>query len=169
MNEEVVSAGLFRSGVADPEIEVLSWQSVDGKGYFAADIKLRLPDDRRAEPDLILLLDGQVWLIEVKGRHSEALSDEAKLADLLSALGDAEIARQVGLRSGTDVSGSEVVLAVAFAGDDLDESPVGEAQSEVLCGDAVLHVDWEQLELAVLQAGLSSVLRELYSAQQSRT
>src|SRR4051812_1543942 len=118
MNEEYVSTGLYRAAAADPAIDVLSWQSVDGKGYFAADVKLRLPDQRRFEPDLVLRVAGCLWLVEAKGSHSEALSDEAKLAELVGVLGDREVLRQVEVRSGYPVRGSELALAVAFYGDD---------------------------------------------------
>src|SRR3954469_9260746 len=111
MHEEYVSSGLYRAAAADPAIDVLSWQSVDGKGYFAADVKLRLPDKRRFEPDLVLLVHGEVlWLIEIKGRRSEAVADEAKLTELRAALGDRELLRQVSRRSGVQVGEREIVL-----------------------------------------------------------
>jgi hypothetical protein len=174
MTEEYVSGSLYRQATADPAIQVLSWQSVDGKGYFAADIKLRLLDQRRFEPDLIIHLDQRLWLIEVKGKHSEAVSDEIKLAELLGTLGEQEVLRQVRVRAGTDVSNSELVLAVAYYGDDLneasqDESPIEEPGPFPRCVDGVLHIDWETIETEVADGSLSTTLRVLYAVQQSST
>lgn len=163
MTEEYVSSGFYAAAVADPKVEVLSWQAVDGKGYFAADVKLRMPDGRRFEPDLILQIGDVVWLIEIKGRHSEALTDEAKLAELCGILGDAEVLRQVTVRSGYDVAGCSIATAVSYFNDDLavdlaepyDTATVGAPSG---CYPGMKHVEWSAAEVELIDVPLSEVL-----------
>ena len=154
MTEEEVSVALFIAAGEDDAVELLSWQSIDGKNYFAFDIKLRLPNNERMEPDLIVRSSG-LWLIEVKGLHSEALEDERKLVRLLEMLGTTEVREQVYRRAGTMATdSSQVELAVAFGDDDL-----GEARDR--CEGSVRHIDWSQARPAVARAGLSAYLRDL--------
>lgn len=154
MTEEEVSVGLFAAATADEEIEVLSWQSIDGKNYFAFDIKLRLPTNERVEPDLILRTD-LLWLIEVKGLHSEALADETKLVRLLDSLGAEELLTQVYRRAGIlDGASIPVELSVAYGEDDL-----GGARHQ--CEPRVRHIDWALAETPVRRDGLAAYLRGL--------
>lgn len=171
MNEEYVSGALYRAAVDDPEVSVISWQSIDGKGYFAADVKLRLPDQRRFEPDLVLDVAGHLWLIEVKATHMAALADEVKLTELLGLLGESEIIRQVSVRSGRNLSGRELVLAVAFQDNDLPGLTEGPKENapETTCIGGIVHVDWGTLEPAVAAGSLAVTLSQLQSARQSST
>lgn len=158
-----MSVAMYLAATDDATVDVLSWQSVNGKGYFAADVKLRLPDQRRFEPDLILRHAGVLWLIEVKGRHSEAIEDERKLAELLSALGTRAILRQVGARAGHDVSECALTLAVAYYGDDVvaiaDE---GTVEAELgPCVPGIVHMDWDVLEPQVAEEGLGRTIESL--------
>jgi len=152
--EEKVSYGLFLAAEADESVTCLSWQSVDGKGYFTADIKLRLSTGQRMEPDLILLATGVLWLIEVKGRHFEALDDEAKLVRLVEDLGPQRIRDTVKLRTGTDLDSVVVRVAVAFDVDDL-------ATPDGRCLDSVAHLEWPRIEQALLEQSLSWILAAL--------
>jgi hypothetical protein len=152
MSEEYVSSGLYKLALRDPDIDVLSWQSVDGKGYFAADVKIRLPDERRMEPDLILALAAELWVIEVKDLHSQARDDEAKLRAMVELLGSQGVLDQVSLRSGAPVTGKELVLAVAFAADDLAEG---------LCPGDIVHIDWARDEALATADTLSRLLGAL--------
>src|SRR5688500_18757380 len=95
MNEEQVSVGLFLAASEDPGITGLSWQSVDGKGYVAADVKFRLPDGQRVVPDLVVCDEAFVWLIEIKATHLAAISDEQKLVKLVTELGEAQVLSQL--------------------------------------------------------------------------
>ena len=155
MNEEQVSAALFLAAGADTRLSVLSWQSVDGKGYFAADVKLRLGDGRRVEPDLIVCDETYLWLIEVKATHFEALADEQKLGRVVAELGEDEIVAQVRRRARRATIPSLVVPVVAYALDNV--------LGEVGCHSSVRHLDWGAVELATASSGLRSVLRSLLS------
>ena len=154
MTEEEVSVALFMAATADGDIEVLSWQSVDGKNYFAFDIKLRLPHDQRVEPDLILRSDA-LWLIEVKGLHSEAVTDEHKLTGLVAELGDDDVREQIYRRAGI-LQGEplDIHLAIAFSSDDLG----GRGDS---CVPDVHHIEWSQAAPNVEADGLAAYLRSL--------
>jgi hypothetical protein len=171
VNEEYVSGELYRAAVRDPAVRVVSWQSTDGKGYFAADVKLRLPDRRRLEPDLILDVAGRLWLIEVKTTHLEALEDEAKLEELVDVLGAPAVLRQIEVRSGHVLAGRELVLAVAFHRDEMPEpSEPAEADAAALpCLPHIVHIDWSVLEPEVADGALGETLAILYTARQSST
>jgi hypothetical protein len=154
MTEEEVSVALFSAASEDDDIEVLSWQSIDGKNYFAFDIKLRLPNSERMEPDLVVRSD-LLWLIEVKGLHSEAAEDEAKLVRLLDELGPEEVQAQIYRRAGIfDREVMEIELAVAFGEDDL-------RGSSDRCEPRVRHIDWFAAQALVERDGLSASLRRL--------
>lgn len=120
MNEEWLSERLFQEATSRDDVEVLSWQSVDGKGYFTADVKLRLSSGERMEPDLIVVRGDHLWLIEVKTRHSEAIDDEVKLVRLVDDLGEDEIRRQVAQRSRFKLENEAVGMAVAYVVDDVE-------------------------------------------------
>lgn len=147
--EEDVSHDLFEAATADPSIEVLSWQACDGKGYFAADIKLRLPTGERYEPDLILCDTSTVWIIEVKATHSDALADETKLLRLLSELGAKKILSLISLHSGHTVVGHQIELCVAYDRDDLGEQNG--------CED-MLHLEWQTASATIAADGLRAFL-----------
>lgn len=153
MTEEEVSEQLFLAAERDPAAKVLTWQGVDGKGYFAADIRLRLPSGTRVEPDLILMTSGSMWLIEVKSRHSEAQADEGKLAALLEQLPASEIRRQIKRRSGQELARRAPRVAVVFFYDDVEGEGV-----EPNCRQHVAHVDWSVEASAVEGAGLAALL-----------
>lgn len=153
LSEEAVSRALFEAAIADGSLDVLSWQAVDGKGYFTADVKLRLPTGERLEPDLICADHATVWLIEVKARHSEALADEAKLARIPVELGMGPTLDLLSLHSGVNVNGHTPKLVVAY---DLEDTH-GSAQ----CNGSVGHLEWSAIAGIVAAEGLSSVLRSL--------
>jgi hypothetical protein len=156
MTEEDVSVGLFIAATADSGVDVLSWQSVDGKNYFAFDIKLRLPTNERLEPDLVLRSE-TLWLIEVKGTHSEAVDDEAKLARLLDELGAAELRAQIYRRAGIlEPDDMPIELAIAFGKDDLG--------TDARCEPRVLHIAWMEAQSPVEQKGLGAFLASLSSS-----
>lgn len=154
MTEEEVSVALFMAATDDDEVEVLSWQSIDGKNYFAFDIKLRLPTNERMEPDLIVRT-GSLWVIEVKGLHSEAIDDERKLVRLVAELGEGEVIDQVYRRAGIlERDQPSIELAVAFGDDDL--GGVG-----ATCESDVRHIDWSLARARVERDGLARYLAEL--------
>jgi len=154
VTEEEVSVALFMAASRDDEIEVLSWQSIDGKNYFAFDIKLRLPTNERMEPDLILK-SGSLWLIEVKGLHSEAIDDEQKLVRLVRELGETQVVEQVYRRAGKlERDAPDIALAVAFGEDDLR----GSSQR---CEASVSHINWSIAPAEVERAGLARYLDAL--------
>lgn len=134
MNEEDLSAALFAEATAHAGIQVLSWQAIDGKGYFAADVKLRLKSGERMEPDLILATPTAVWLIEIKSQHSESLADEAKLLRLLNDVSPSSLLQQISLRSQVDVRNLRLHAAVAYVVEDVP--PTATCQ-------AVVHSCWE--------------------------
>lgn len=151
MTEEEVSLGLYRAANDDPLVSVVSWQGVNGKGYFAADVKIRLPDQRRVEPDLILTVDDLVWVIEIKDLHSQSVSDEIKLNTMVGLLGPEGVLDQIQLRSGISMRDKILILAVAFARDDVRGSH---------CVPGVVHIDWSKHEEAA-QRSLSGLLANL--------
>lgn len=153
MKEETVSLNFFQAASRDPALKVLSWQGVNGKGYFAADVKLRLRSGDRVEPDIIISSQDSLWLVEVKGSHVAALADETKLVALVRDLGTAEILDQVGRRSGVSVTGLSLVPAVAY-GDD-------SGPSLATCDPEVVHLSWPRVHTEMLSAGLSGALREI--------
>lgn len=155
VDEERVSRGLYEAAVADPKISVLSWQAVDGKGYFAADVKLRLPDSRRIEPDLVIALGQRLWLIEVKATHADAIEDEAKLAELVEVLGERETLRQVELRSGISLVDFSLELAVAYLGSGIPETGFSPTTR---CIGSVIHIDWNSIEPKLAGSTLASCL-----------
>jgi hypothetical protein len=159
VNEEQLSEALFWAAERDPGVTVISWQGVDGKGYFAADIKLRLPSGRRVEPDLILARGPALWLIEVKSAHSEALSDEAKLEALLEAVPAQALAEQIAARTGYTVVAATPVAAVAYHFDDVA------ARGVSACVEAVHHIDWHTAAPAVGASGLGIYLDSLIAPQ----
>ena len=135
MNEEELSELLFREASEDAALQVLSWQSVDGKGYFTADVKLRLSTGERMEPDLIVATGDKVWLVEVKSLHGQAIADEQKLARLEGDMEAAALLGQIRLRSQVDVGELELATAVAYVKDDVADSSQ--------CLAAVAHISWE--------------------------
>lgn len=153
MNEEQVSLALYLAAVDDLQLEVLSWQGVDGKGYFAADIKFRLQNGDRVEPDLILADQSVTWIIEVKPNHQRAIEDESKLIALRNALGDREIIEQIRRRTRGLIIPETVIFVVAFDADNISNS--SKCQSEVV------HLPWSMIKSRVSENGLNSVLSEL--------
>jgi hypothetical protein len=154
VTEEEVSVALFVAADEDDHVDVLSWQSIDGKNYFAFDIKLRLLTGERMEPDLVLLTR-VVWLIEVKGTHSEAISDEFKLVRLLDELGEQAVLEQISRRTGmTDFEQLDIEIAVAFGEDDLPGNRTS-------CEPAVHHVEWSKAHPKVSEQGLAQYLESL--------
>ena len=154
MNEEEVSVELFRAATSDDAVEVLSWQSVNGKNYFAFDIKLRLSTNERIEPDLVLRTSRAVWLIEVKGTHAEAVEDESKLVSLVEDLGEEEILGQVYRRAAMDEAEPRpLLLSVAF----YENGPLATAACEPL----VHHLCWADLHERVASEGLATVLEDV--------
>jgi hypothetical protein len=160
MNEERLSTSLYEAALKDPAAQVLSWQGVDGKGYFAADVKLRLPDRRRIEPDLVIWANPRLWLIEIKARHSESLADERKLVELLELLDREEILRQVKARSRFSNPKAQPLPAVAFFEDDL----AGRIESCVGC---IVHIPWDEVEARAKSGSLGEALTVLYREQMS--
>jgi hypothetical protein len=153
MNEEAVSVALFMAATSDNDVDVLSWQSVDGKNYFAFDIKLRLPTTARMEPDLVLQTD-TLWLIEVKGKHSEAIEDEVKLVRLFDELGEDAIRVQIYRRAGiVEHDQTPIELAVAFGEED--------EVTYQRCEPRVRHIDWTNAESLVAERGLAYYLNAL--------
>lgn len=152
-SEEAVSFAIFAAAMADTSLEVLSWQAVDGKGYFTADVKLRLPTGERMEPDLILADPEVVWLIEVKALHSETTSDEKKLARIPDELGEEQTLKLLSLHSGLDVTSRTLRLAVAYDVDDVMDLRG--------CSPAVAHIEWQSASVIAEEQGLSSLLRSL--------
>lgn len=157
MTEEEVSVEFFLAATSDSDVDVLCWQSVDGKNYFAFDIKLRLSTNERVEPDLILRTARAVWLIEVKGTHAEALDDEMKLVSLVEDLGEEEILAQIYRRAGvTDVEPRPLLLAVAY-GD-------GGRELDAACESLVHHLCWPEVQQRLESVGLAAVLDEISGA-----
>lgn len=132
--EEEVSHALYMAAKEDDSLEVISWQAVNGKGYFTADIKLRLPSGDRAEPDLIVANSKVVWLIEVKALHSEAVADEVKLETLLDECSPESLLGLIRLHSGSDVANKRLIGAVAFGLDDLSDG--------TRCRQSIVHITW---------------------------
>jgi hypothetical protein len=155
MNEEEVSYELFKAAEADSDLVVLSWQAVNGKSYFTADVKLRLPTAERMEPDLIVADSNTVWMIEVKELHSEALLDEVKLRRLGEEMAPMEVLEQISLRSGTRVTEHTLVAGVAFDEDDLSSS--------IQCESRLIHVCWTFDRDGVVKMGLGGFLKQLAS------
>jgi hypothetical protein len=155
VNEEEVSYELFKAAEADSTLTVLSWQAVNGKGYFTADVKLRLPSGERMEPDLIVADTETVWAIEVKGLHSEALLDETKLRRLEQEMSSSEVLEQVSLRAGVEVTGHTLITGVAFDEDDL-------ASSEQ-CEPSLVHICWTLHREEAATLGLRALLSHLAS------
>ncbi|HEU4904867.1 MAG TPA: hypothetical protein VFT19_01980 [Solirubrobacterales bacterium] len=166
MTEEQVSRALYEAAGGDPKVMILSWQGVDGKGYFASDIKLRLPDRHRIEPDLVLAADHRLWLVEIKGGHVEAVSDERKLAEAVVLLGEAEILRQVQARSGVDMENAELVIAVAYFGSDTQSGEPGHLAG---CVEHVAHIDWRAAQGESSDLALSEFLNLVYRTRQRST
>lgn len=153
MSEEEVSEALFLAASDDPDISVLTWHAVDGKSYFTASVKLRLASGERLEPDLILLVvPDRLWVIEVKGSHADAVGDERKLVRARQELGDDTLLAQVSVRSGRDVRGADIVLAVAFETDDHDRAA---------CEHGVVHLSWTRVKEDVEAVGLRRTLEGL--------
>jgi len=149
MNEEELSIQLFKQASSEQGTEVLSWQGVDGKNYFARDIKFRLTSGERIEPDLIIRTSDQIWIIELKGSHAEALSDEVKLCHLKTHLGMDGIADQLKRHTSQPVNLSSIYLAVAYDAND----PISAA-----CESSVVHISWEALQDKIRKDGLAKTL-----------
>ncbi|MDA8301719.1 MAG: hypothetical protein M0005_09275 [Actinomycetota bacterium] len=154
MTEEDLSLALFQAALHDPTITVLSWQAVDGKTYFTADVILRLPNDERVAPDLVILVcNRSVWLIEVKDSHRKALDDEAKLQRLVTELGTTEILSQISRRAVAHIQDCELRLAVAFD-EDLPSR-------DGACVPSVVHISWGYIREEVERSGLAAALTRL--------
>jgi hypothetical protein len=97
VTEDDVSREMYLAAVAAADLEVLSWQGVGGKSYFTYEISFRV-GLKRMLPDLVLLHGAALWIIEIKGTHTEsAVEDESKLQLLRSSMDDATIVQQVRL------------------------------------------------------------------------
>ena len=132
--EEDVSYALYKAAKEDKCLQVVSWQAVDGKSYFATDIKLRLPNGERAEPDLIIASSRLVWLIEVKSLHSESIADEIKLKTLLEGCSHESLLNLISLHSGIDVTKKMLEGCVAYSLDD--------TAGPVQCSHLIGHIEW---------------------------
>jgi hypothetical protein len=158
-DEEAISAWLYDSAKRDNRLDVLSWQAIDGKGYFTADVKLRLPSGERLEPDLVLLQDKRVlWILEVKGDHKDALRDESKLTELIDLISLPSLIQQLSARTGFSLNLGVVRIGVAF-GD-------AWAIEEFDCLPQIAHICQARHEKMVEERGLAALLDDLVSPQQ---
>jgi hypothetical protein len=153
MNEEEISVALFKAASNDPSLTVLSWQSVDGKGYFAFDVKIRTSDGKRLEPDLVASSFVALYLVEVKALHSEATADERKLVSIRNDLGDDEIADQVRRRTGGLAIPRAIGLVVAFDQDDVPTAGY--------CEEEVAHLCWCVEQDQIAERGLAEIMKAL--------
>jgi hypothetical protein len=95
MTEDEISEEMYLACHQDDQITVLTWQGVGGKSYFYRDLRFLLPCGRKQKPDLVVLHDDSLWIIEIKGSHEEShAEDEPKLEELRQALTSAEIRQQ---------------------------------------------------------------------------
>jgi len=134
LDESALSVELFRLARDDSAVRLLSWQGVDGKGYFAADVRFKLPSGLRLEPDLIALSGQTVWLLELKVLHSESIADELKLELLRTELGDEQILAQLRTRTGVSLSDCAILLGIVYVEDD---APYADK-----CVAEVIHIHW---------------------------
>jgi hypothetical protein len=88
-------------------------------------------------PDLVLQLDSVIWIVEMKGSHSEALrDDEPKLDELRTGLSPTRLLELVELHGGHPVRPGVVPgYAVAYS--------AGEAGPDCLPG--IAHISWEDM------------------------
>jgi hypothetical protein len=138
MTEDEISQEMYLAALAEPDVEVLSWQGVGGKSYLTRDVRIRTAAGVMA-PDLILLVAKMtVWLIEIKGSHAESLADdEPKLRRLSTSLSDREIMDQVARRARVELSARcSMRLAVAY---DRGHRISG-------CDPDVEHIPWEETQ-----------------------
>jgi hypothetical protein len=134
----------------DPDVEVISWQGVGGKSYFTVDVQLRLPSGDRKAVDLIVLLEGTVWLIEAKASHAESRAeDEPKLSAIRAALSDDDIIAQIMTRTRRNYGAGRVEFAVAYS----------TGGAEPGCVSWIRHIAWEELTSLVEESGFAAVLQ----------
>ena len=134
MTEDQISREMYKAARHSSSSSVLSWQGVGGKSYFNYDLRIDTPSETMA-PDLVVVRDGFVWILEIKGTHRESLEeDEPKLARLASALTPAQILDTVARVCRVDRRGiAGLRYGVAFS----------HGSASPACQDWVAHLPWE--------------------------